>query len=174
MQLKNFLVAACMALPVLAESTNSTDIAPKLQTRLAQIDIGYKTTYLSLNQAVSGNGNATIDVRALTAATEDGALDKNQPTAALPDTTQLVLCQAYHSLALSGIELNSAFVENLDSFSKSQRHSIASTLSKVSSETSRFSSQVARKALSYCYDTIRYDEKVINNSLQEAMSALRN
>ena len=61
MQLKNFLVAACMALPALADS-NSTDIAPKLQTRLAQIDIGYKTTYLSLNQAVSGNGNATIDV----------------------------------------------------------------------------------------------------------------
>ena len=65
MQLTNFLVAACMALPALAESTNNTDIAPKLQTRLAQIDIGYKTTYLSLNQAVSGNGNATIDVRAL-------------------------------------------------------------------------------------------------------------
>ncbi|CAI7641023.1 unnamed protein product [Penicillium bialowiezense] len=142
------------------------------------IDIGYKTTYLSLNQAVSGNGNATIDdvvsTYKSTAATEDGALDKNQPTAALPDTTQLVLCQAYHSLALSGIELNSAFIENLDSFSKSQRKSIESTLSKVSSETTRFSTHVARKALSYCYDTIRYDEKIINNSLQEAMSALRN
>lgn len=77
MQLKNFLVAACMALPALAESTNSTDIAPKLQTRLAQIDIGYKTTYLSLNQAVSGNGNATIDVRLCSPPT---SLDINSDT----------------------------------------------------------------------------------------------
>jgi hypothetical protein len=62
MQLKNLLVAACMALPALAGSTNSTDIAPKLQTRLAQIDIGYKTTFLKLNRAVNGRGNTTIDV----------------------------------------------------------------------------------------------------------------
>jgi hypothetical protein len=62
MQLKNLLVAACMALSTIAGSTNSTDIAPKLQTRLAKIDIGYKSTYLKLNRVVNGRGNATIDV----------------------------------------------------------------------------------------------------------------
>ena len=79
----------------------------------------------------------------------------------------------FNQLALSGIELNDAFVEHLNYFSKTQCRSFESTLSKVSSETSRFSTQVARKGLPYWYDTIRYDEMIINNSLQKAMSALR-
>jgi hypothetical protein len=74
---------------------------------------------------------------------------------------------------LSGIELNAAFVDHVNYFSKAQRHSIESILSKVSSETARFSTQVARKALASCYDTVRYDEKIINDSLKQAMMALR-
>jgi hypothetical protein len=74
---------------------------------------------------------------------------------------------------LSGIELNGAFIEHLNYFNQTQRRSVESTLSKVSSETAHFSTQVARKALPYCYDTIRYDEMVINDSLKEAMMALR-
>lgn len=33
-----------------------------------------------------------------TVAAQGSYLDKHQPTQALPDTTQLVLCQAYHSV----------------------------------------------------------------------------
>lgn len=42
MQFKNILIASCLALGASATATNATDIAPSVQNRFAQIDLGYQ------------------------------------------------------------------------------------------------------------------------------------
>lgn len=62
MQFKNILVASCLALGVSATATNATDIAPSVQNRFAQIDLGYQQTYLLLNHLDDGTNNTSADV----------------------------------------------------------------------------------------------------------------
>lgn len=66
MQFKNIALAACMALStsVAASSVsqNATDIAPSVQKRLVQLDLGYKKTGLYLNALVDDAGNLTSSV----------------------------------------------------------------------------------------------------------------
>jgi hypothetical protein len=66
MQFKNIALAACMALSTSVAasgvSQNATDIAPSVQKRLVQLDLGYKKTGLYLNALVDDAGNLTSSV----------------------------------------------------------------------------------------------------------------
>ncbi|KAJ5322431.1 hypothetical protein N7452_010720 [Penicillium brevicompactum] len=181
MQFKTLLFASGLILGASATSAgnatqNATDIAPAVQARLAQIDLGYQKTYLLLNHLGDHTANVTtddvIDAYNVTASGENKALTKSQPTKPLSESTQLVLCQAYHSLALTGIQLNNAFVDYASHFNESQRDSMQSFFTKINGETGRFYVQVAKPALSYCLATLRADDKVVYDSLLKAVNAL--
>ncbi|KAJ5653806.1 hypothetical protein N7490_000809 [Penicillium lividum] len=174
MQFKNVLIASCLALGA-AATTNATDIAPAVQNRLAQIDLGYQQTYLLLNHLDDNTGVSADDVVSAyntTANAEAMDLGKNQPTKPLSDSTQLVICQAFHSLALTGIQLNNAFVDSASHFNKAQRNDLQTALSKVNDETGSFFIHVAKPALPYCLTTLQTDESAIYKSLLAAAKAL--
>ncbi|CAG8413610.1 unnamed protein product [Penicillium salamii] len=174
MQFKTLFFASFLAIGASATSAgnathNATDIAPAVQARFAQIDLGYQKTYLLLNHLGDNTANVTTDdvVHAynVTASGENKALAKNQPIKPLPESTQLVLCQAYHSL-------NNAFVDYASHFNQTQRDSVQSSLTMINAETGRFFVQVAKPALSYCLATIQADDKVVYESLLKASKAL--
>ncbi|KAJ5354229.1 hypothetical protein N7541_006793 [Penicillium brevicompactum] len=176
MQFKTLLLASGLILgasatPAGNATQNATDIAPAVQARFAQIDLGYQKTYLLLNHLGDHTANVTtddvIDAYNVTASGENKALTKSQPTKPLSESTQLVLCQAYHSLALTGIQLNNAFVDYASHFNESQRDSMQSFFTKINGETG-----VAKPALSYCLATLRADDKVVYDSLLKAVNAL--
>ena len=67
MQFKTLLLASGLILGASATSAgnatqNATDIAPAVQARLAQIDLGYQKTYLLLNHLGDHTANVTTDV----------------------------------------------------------------------------------------------------------------
>ncbi|KAJ5107274.1 hypothetical protein N7456_003949 [Penicillium angulare] len=178
MQLKNILFVSALALGASAAptSSNATDIAPSVQNRFAQIDLGYQQTYLLLNHLADNTNKTTADdvVAAYnaTATAESKDVGKNQPTKPLSESTQLVLCQSFHSLALTGIQLNNAFVDYASHFNKKQRNDLQTALSKVNDETGSFFINVAKKALPYCIDNLQTDDKAIYKSLIAAATAL--
>ncbi|KAJ5635961.1 uncharacterized protein N7484_009274 [Penicillium longicatenatum] len=176
MQFKNILVASCLALGASAAATNATDIAPSVQNRFAQIDLGYQQTYLLLNHLDDGTNNTSADdvVSAYntTANGEAKALGKNQPIKPLTESTQLVICQAFHSLALTGIQLNNAFVDSASHFNKAQRNDLQVALTKVNDETGSFFINVAKPALPYCLTTLQTDQSAIYKSILAASTAL--
>lgn len=107
---------------------NATDIAPALQARIAQLDLGYQRTTLLLNHLKDDSTDVTAEVfippnistyillPALnsllihsyqniiastnqTVSAESNDLSKGQPTQGrLSDAIQLTLCQSYHSV----------------------------------------------------------------------------
>ncbi|KAJ5802750.1 uncharacterized protein N7503_005200 [Penicillium pulvis] len=190
MQFKNILVASCLALGASATATNATDIAPSVQNRFAQIDLGYQQTYLLLNHLDDGTNDTSADVSDqltqrqtfiacdvvsaynATAYGEAKDLSKNQPIKPLTESTQLVICQAFHSLALTGIQLNNAFVDSASHFDKAQRNDLQVALSKVNDETGSFFIHVAKPALPYCLATLQTDQSAIYKSLLTAAQAL--
>lgn len=65
MQFRNLFLAACVAATASAAgngTSNSTDIAPSVQNRLVQLEIGYLKTNLMLDQVANNIGDTTIDV----------------------------------------------------------------------------------------------------------------
>ncbi|CAG8403136.1 unnamed protein product [Penicillium salamii] len=175
MQFKTLFFASFLAIGASATSAgnathNATDIAPAVQARFAQIDLGYQKTYLLLNHLGDNTANVTTDVRRRSRLQryrqwrEQGSRQE-QPIKPLPESTQLVLCQAYHSL-------NNAFVDYASHFNQTQRDSVQSSLTMINAETGRFFVQVAKPALSYCLATIQADDKVVYESLLKASKAL--
>ncbi|KAJ6006078.1 hypothetical protein N7451_004022 [Penicillium sp. IBT 35674x] len=191
MQFKNILVASCLALGASAAATNATDIAPSVQNRFAQIDLGYQQTYLLLNYLDDGTNNTSADtfiaciydtntfrihdvVSAYNATAYGEAKDlgKNQPIKPFTESTQLVICQAFHSLALTGIQLNNAFVDSASHFDVAQCNDLQVALFKVNDETGSFFIHVAKPALPYCLATLQTDQSAIYRSLLAAAQAL--
>ncbi|KAJ5775252.1 uncharacterized protein N7511_000263 [Penicillium nucicola] len=179
MQFKNIALATCMALSAsVAASENATDIAPSIQTRLVQLDLGYQKTGLFLNALVNNAGNLTSSgvvnsYLSIVSEESNDLANKTQPAAAtIPDTTQLILCQSYHSMALSGIDLNAGFVNHADLFNKTERAQVRHGLMVVNDETNKFFSDVGQKSLTYCEDSLSLDNQAIRVSIRDAAMAL--
>ncbi|RDW93394.1 uncharacterized protein DSM5745_00716 [Aspergillus mulundensis] len=175
MQLKNVLLTATLALSASAAGNNTTDIAPVIQNRLAALELGYLHTNIQLEQLRDGaEGVDADDVIATylnTVKNEDSALDKPQPSKALQESTQLTLCQAFHSLTVTGLTLDNALYNNVNQFNSTQRGQILRGLGKVSDETSRFYSNVASKALPYCVKTVQTDDMALTESFKMVKGA---
>jgi hypothetical protein len=62
MQFKSLLVTSLMAIGAVA-ANNGSDIAPSVQGRIAQLDIGFKQTDVMLNKLKNNIGGITADVR---------------------------------------------------------------------------------------------------------------
>ncbi|KAL4789075.1 hypothetical protein BDV19DRAFT_395393 [Aspergillus venezuelensis] len=175
MQLKNVLIVASMALTASAagNSTNTTDIAPTIQSRLAGLELGYLHTEIILAQLRDSTEDVTADdvVRTYlkTISAEDQALDRPQPARPLSESMQLVLCQAFHSLTVTGLRVDNALVNNVNQFNQTQRDEILSGVDRVSDETSRFYSDVASNALTYCVKTVQTD----NDALLESFAMVQ-
>ncbi|KAJ5317934.1 hypothetical protein PENANT_c004G03252 [Penicillium antarcticum] len=182
MQFKNIALATCMALSASVAasgvSENATDIAPSVQKRLVQLDLGYKKTGLYLNALVDDAGNLTSSAvvqsyLSIVSDESDDVTNKTQPAAGtIPDTTQLILCQSYHSMALSGIELNAGFVNHANYFNKTERAQVRRGLMAVNDETNKFFSDVGKKSLTYCEDALSLDNQAIHTSIRDAARAL--
>lgn len=61
MQFKSLLFASVLALG--AAANNASDIAPTVQRRIAQLDLGFKQTDVLLNQLKHNTGGVTANVR---------------------------------------------------------------------------------------------------------------
>ncbi|KAJ5898093.1 hypothetical protein N7504_008381 [Penicillium tannophilum] len=189
MQFKNILIASCLALGASATATNATDIAPTASPRSTLVT-SYQQTYLLLNHLDDGTNNTSADVSDqstqrqtfiacdvvsaynTTAYGEAKDLSRNQPIKPLTESTQLVICQSFHSLALTGIQLNNAFVDSASHFDKAQRNDLQVALTKVNDETGSFFIHVAKPALPYCLATLQTDQSAIYKSLLAAAQAL--
>ncbi|KAL3485308.1 hypothetical protein BJX62DRAFT_243093 [Aspergillus germanicus] len=126
MQFRTALIPASLALCDSAAGNNATDIAASVQNSLAGLELGYLHTNIVLDQVTAGT-----EVTA-----EDQALDRPQPARPMPESTQLALCQAFHSLTITGLNLDNALYNNVDLFNQTQRGQILSEINKVANETS--------------------------------------
>ncbi|KAL4933778.1 uncharacterized protein BDV17DRAFT_286590 [Aspergillus undulatus] len=72
-------------------------------------------------------------------------------------------------LTVSGLRLDSALVNNVNQFNETQRDEILSGIDRVSDEPSRFYSDVASNALTYCVNTVQAD----NNALIESFEMVQ-
>ncbi|KAJ0423158.1 hypothetical protein BJY00DRAFT_310283 [Aspergillus carlsbadensis] len=164
----NILVSASLALCASAAGNNATDIAASVQNRLARLEVGYLHTNLILDQVTAGSEGVKADDVVSTylkaVAAEDQALDRPQPARPIPESTQLTLCQAFHSLTITGLNLDKALYNNVDLFNQTQRGQILDGINMVSNETSRFYDNVASKALTYCVKTVQTDNAALAQS----------
>ncbi|KAK5806357.1 hypothetical protein VI817_000615 [Penicillium citrinum] len=95
-----------------------------------------------------------------------------QPWKPLEDAQQMVICQSFHSLALTGLELNADFIFSANYFNQTERHELQHNLNKVTDITGDFVKNVAKTAVPYCVDIIQEDNKAIYKSIHEARQAL--
>lgn len=63
MQFKSLLVASLMAVGAVAAKNNGTDIAPSVQGRISQLDLGFKQTDVMLTKLKNNIGGVTSGVR---------------------------------------------------------------------------------------------------------------
>lgn len=63
MQFKSLLVASLMAVGAVAAKSNDTDIAPSVQGRISQLDLGFKQTDVMLTKLKNNIGGVTSSVR---------------------------------------------------------------------------------------------------------------
>ncbi|CAI7647802.1 unnamed protein product [Penicillium palitans] len=158
MQFKNVLFATCMAFSASASAaSNATDIGAAVQANLNMVDLGLKDTFNQLKHL---------------SATEASDLKQDQPTKPLGDAVQRVLCQVFHSTAITCTELHNAFANNADQFNKDNRNDLQEILTKLNDETSHFYTAVALKALPYCKASLKNDQKAISRAIGTASKAL--
>ncbi|KAJ5309001.1 hypothetical protein PENANT_c020G07265 [Penicillium antarcticum] len=177
MQFKNVLFAACMVFSASATAaSNATDIGAAVQANLNQVDLGLKHTFNQLKHLSASTQGVTaadvINAYNTTVTAESDDLKENQPTKPLADTAQMVLCQAFHSNALTGTELHNTFADNAKLFDKDNRNDFQVILSKLNDQTSHFYTAVALKALPYCKASLRNDQKAIAAAIGIAAYAL--
>ncbi|KAJ5098701.1 hypothetical protein N7532_005702 [Penicillium argentinense] len=174
MQFKNLLIA--FVLTIGAAANNASDIAPTVQRRISQLDLGFKQTDVLLSQLTHNTGDATANDIVVAykevVAREATDMMMPQPWKPLEDSQQMVICQSFHSLALTGIELNYNFVNSVNYFNQTQRHDLQHCLNKVTEETGDFVKGVAKTATPYCLDIIQDDNKAIYKSIHDARQAL--
>lgn len=72
----------------------------------------------------------------MTITAEASDLKQDQPTKPLGDAVQRVLCQVFHSTAITCTELHNAFANNADQFNKDNRNDLQEILTKLNDETS--------------------------------------
>ncbi|KAJ5397378.1 hypothetical protein N7509_005491 [Penicillium cosmopolitanum] len=199
MQFKSLLVTSLMAISAVA-ANNGSDIAPSVQGRIAQLDLGFKQTDVMLNKLKNNIGGITADDIVVAyrevVAREATDMMMPQPWKALEDSQQMVICQSFHSvkstpklkesiqlqskipnnillqLALTGLDLNADFTFSANYFNQTQRHDLQHNLNKVTEETSDFVKNVAKTAVPYCLDIIQEDNKAIYKSIRDARQAL--
>ncbi|CAI7582365.1 unnamed protein product [Penicillium pancosmium] len=175
MQFKSLLVTSLMAIGAVA-ANNGSDIAPSVQGRIAQLDLGFKQTDVMLNKLKHNIGGITADDIVVAyrevVAREATDMMMPQPWKALEDSQQMVICQSFHSLALTGLDLNADFTFSANYFNQTQRHDLQHNLNKVTEETSDFVKNVAKTAVPYCLDIIQEDNKAIYKSIRDARQAL--
>ncbi|KAL2859361.1 hypothetical protein BJX68DRAFT_261800 [Aspergillus pseudodeflectus] len=154
MHFENVLVAAAFVSGASAARNNVTDIAASVQSRLAGLELGYLHPNIILNQVTAGtegvNADDVVSTYLQTVAAQDQALDRPQPARPMPESTQLTLCQAFHS---------------------TQRSQILNGINKVANETSRFYENVATKSLTYCVKTIQTDNAALGQSFDMVKQA---
>ncbi|CAG7937143.1 unnamed protein product [Penicillium salamii] len=177
MQFKNVLFAACMAFSASASAaSNATDIGAAVQANLNMVDLGLKNTFNQLKHlsasALDVTAKDVISAYNMTVTAEASDLKQDQPTKPLADAVQMVLCQAFHSNAITGTELHNAFANNADMFNKDNRNDLQEILTKINDETSHFYTAVALKALPYCKASLKNDQKAIARAIGTASKAL--
>ncbi|KAL4961135.1 uncharacterized protein BDV14DRAFT_203988 [Aspergillus stella-maris] len=202
MQFKNALLASCLALGAAATGTNSSSIVPTLLNRFAQLDIGYQETVYRLNHLASKTGSTTADVSSnlddpsksschrpnakvyfsplqdvvstfnKTVNAEDKDLHSSQPSNALAEPIQLVLCQSAHNVHVNSIAALNAFVDKAAEFDANQRNTLQDALTRFNDDTTRFLYNVAQPALPICVSTIMTDDSAIYKAVNAAVLAL--
>ncbi|OQE31395.1 hypothetical protein PENSTE_c001G09630 [Penicillium steckii] len=175
MHFKNLLIASALAIGATA-ANNGSDIAPSVQSRISQLDLGFKQTDLLLSKLknnVGGTKSSDIVVSYKeVVARESTDMMMPQPWKPLEDAQQMVICQSFHSLALTGLELNADFTFSANYFNQTERHELQHNLNKVTDITGDFVKNVAKTAVPYCVDIIQEDNKAIYKSIHDARQAL--
>ncbi|KAL2824710.1 hypothetical protein BJY01DRAFT_256417 [Aspergillus pseudoustus] len=144
-------------------------------SRLLQLDLGFRQTYILLDSLGDDAPNLTpADI----VSTFNAATARNTTTVQLPlstpcvASTQFVICLAYHAFATTSIELYNDLVEDADEFDRATRNGLVDGFTAINNENADFVDKVAPLALPLCVQSIQCDDQVLDRAFMNAFNAL--
>ncbi|KAL2866383.1 uncharacterized protein BJX67DRAFT_137167 [Aspergillus lucknowensis] len=161
---------------ILALSLTATASSAKysLYNRLLQLDSGLRQTHNLLNRVSREAQNAAPAdiVNSYNTTIVEGTNTLQQPFSwPCAESTQFVLCLAYHTFAITSISLYEDLTEDADKFDWHLRSGFQSGFMQIYNENN-FVAQIAPHGLPRCLESIQLDDSLMNQAFITAFDAL--
>ncbi|KAI9369284.1 hypothetical protein BJX61DRAFT_545729 [Aspergillus egyptiacus] len=169
--LKYIYILSILALSAAVTAT----VESSLLNRLLQLDLGLTVTSILLDSL----GEDTAQISALDVVTSYNLTTTvGTSTLWLPlsepceESTQYVLCQAYHTFVITSISLYGDLVEDADQFNRDLRNILQVGFTNIWNENLDFVVKVAPAGLPLCLESIQLDDKAHEKAFLKAFNAL--
>ncbi|KAL2819920.1 hypothetical protein BDW59DRAFT_164829 [Aspergillus cavernicola] len=153
----------------------TTNTESSILTRLFQLDLGFKQTLILLDTLGDESSQVTAaDIITLYNITTFQGPNNPLQQFYVPciESTQYVLCQAYHTVAMTSLSLYSELVDDAYDFNKDQRNVFQDGFTNIFNENLEFVAKVAPYGLPLCFEGIQLDDSAVEKAFLKAFEAL--
>ncbi|KAL4987524.1 hypothetical protein BDW68DRAFT_108603 [Aspergillus falconensis] len=157
-----------------ATASAEVSIEASVLNRLLQLDLGLHGTSILLDRSDEAGANVTLAevVIFYNTITAPGQSSIQPFPGSCDEAIQFSICQAYHTFALTSIELYNDLADGAGDFDKGLRSNLRDGFNRIYTENAGFVDKIAPVGLPLCLESIQWDCWALNRAFLRAWDAL--